>query len=61
MPRARLLTFILLTSLIAACTASSPTAPTSSPRSQLRANHDDAPPHCDSTTLSGYSTPPGQC
>jgi hypothetical protein len=59
MPRPRLLLFVLLTSAIAACSASSPTAPDTR-FNQLKAHHDDPPP-CDSTTLSGYANPNAHC
>lgn len=61
MPRARLVMLVLLASAIAACSASSPMAP-SSPRSpQLRSQHDDNPPLCDSLNFSGYSNPNSHC
>jgi hypothetical protein len=60
MSRARLLTFVCLTAVIAACSASTPTAPTSPRGLQPRPQRDGNPP-CDSTTLSGYGNPNGHC
>jgi hypothetical protein len=59
MPRTRLLVFVLLTSILAAC-SSSATAP-QSPRSHPseRALRDSIP--CDTTSLSGYTNPSGHC
>lgn len=55
MPRARLLAFILLSTIITAC-SSGPTAPQQThARINQKAVRDSVP--CDSTAWSGYTTP----
>jgi len=59
MYRARIIAFVLLTSVIAAC-AAAPTSPEqTSARAKSKALRDSTA--CDSTTLSGYTNPGGHC
>jgi hypothetical protein len=59
MPRARPLVFVLLSTIIAACSAA-PTSP-QQPRSRVtqKAVQDNIP--CDSIARSGYGLPNGHC